>query len=110
MTITVSDQDFVKIRNKQLNAADGGDAGQAEVQADGHGPGDEAGQAADLSGSAEAEVHPGLPLSGVRVLDLTRLAPGPYATLVLADLGAEVVSSSRRRAMPRGAMPPGGDG
>ncbi len=31
-----------------------------------------------------------LPLSGLKVLDLSRLLPGPYASLVLADLGATV--------------------
>lgn len=31
------------------------------------------------------------PLDGVRVLDLTRLLPGNYATLVMAALGADVV-------------------
>lgn len=30
------------------------------------------------------------PLSGIKVLDLSRLLPGPLASLVLADLGAEV--------------------
>jgi alpha-methylacyl-CoA racemase len=38
-------------------------------------------------------------LSGFRVLDLSQYIPGPYAALMLADLGAEVVK----------VEPPGGD-
>lgn len=34
---------------------------------------------------------PEMPLSGVRVLDMTRLLPGNYATVTLVELGAEVI-------------------
>ena len=33
----------------------------------------------------------GFPLEGVVILDFTRLLPGPYCTMVLADMGAEVI-------------------
>ncbi|MBI4297474.1 MAG: CoA transferase [Chloroflexi bacterium] len=32
-----------------------------------------------------------LPLDGVTILDMTRLAPGPFCTMMLGDLGAEVI-------------------
>ncbi|PMP89976.1 MAG: hypothetical protein C0171_06055 [Caldisphaera sp.] len=32
-----------------------------------------------------------LPLKGVKVLDLSHTLAGPFATLIMADLGAEVI-------------------
>jgi len=51
------------------------------------------------------------PLKDVRVLDLTRLLPGAYATLLMADLGADVIKvEDPRGGDPVRAMPPLADG
>ncbi|CAL9588816.1 Succinyl-CoA--L-malate CoA-transferase beta subunit [Streptomyces sp. enrichment culture] len=44
------------------------------------------------------------PLDGVRVVELAGIGPGPFAAMLLADLGADVVRVDRP-----GAPPPGGD-
>jgi alpha-methylacyl-CoA racemase len=44
------------------------------------------------------------PLQGVRIIELAGIGPGPFAAMMLADMGAEVIRVERAQAVP--AAPP----
>ena len=49
------------------------------------------------------------PLTGIRVVELAGIGPGPHAAMILADLGADVVRVERPPRTGPGLMPPGRD-
>ena len=50
------------------------------------------------------------PLSGYKVIEIAGIGPGPFAAMLLADMGAEVIRVDRAQAV-RGPAPdtPAGD-
>lgn len=49
------------------------------------------------------------PLQGYRIIEIAGIGPGPFAAMMLADMGADVIRVDRAQAVRPGAQGPGGD-
>src|ERR1700761_8212843 len=43
----------------------------------------------------ERKTRPGGPLAGVRIIEFASIGPGPFAAMLLADMGAEIIAIER---------------
>lgn len=64
------------------------------------------------AGTGSDQAVGGGPLSGVLVADFSRILAGPYATMLLADMGADALPGHRHltAADRKGRLPVGGHG
>ena len=55
------------------------------------------------SAQPQTASRPSGPLSGIRIVEFAGIGPGPFGSMLLADMGAEVITLVRAGQTPRGA-------